>query len=160
MEGLRNKAAAFLRDYVTDRRRTARRDVRYEARLSLDVFVHHGGKLSASRRNTARREDSLAGRTRDISEGDLTLVVPSIRIGGDYLTLEDNKLRIVLALPSGPVELVVAPVRFEQLAGDEGYLVGVRVLEMSDDDHRLYAEHLRTLTPADRRRDTYRLSEA
>jgi hypothetical protein len=90
----------------------------------------------------------------------LTLVVPSIRVGGDYLTLEENRLKIVLALPSGPVELLCSPVRFEQLAGDEGYLVGVRILEMSDDERRLYAEHLRTLTPADRRRDSYRLSEA
>ncbi|MCA1555843.1 MAG: hypothetical protein LC747_04050 [Acidobacteria bacterium] len=159
MAGLRNKAVSLLRDYVTDRRRTARRDVRYEARLSFDVSVHRAGKIS-DRPGTARRTASLAGRTRDISEGDLTLVVLSIRIGGDYLTLEDNQLRITLALPSGPVELIVAPVRFEELAGDEGYLVGVRILEMSDNDRRLYAEHLRTLTPADRRRDTYRLSEA
>lgn len=159
MEGLRNKAASLLRDYVTDRRRAERRGMRYEARLSFDVSIHHAGKMSGHSK-TPNRAASLAGRTRDIGEGDLTLVVPSIRLGGDYLTLEDNRLKITLALPSGSVELVAAPVRFEQLAGDEGYLVGVRVLEMSDDDRRLYAEHLRTLTPADRRRDTYRLSEA
>ena len=159
MEGLRNKVVSLLRDYVTDRRRTARRDVRYEARLPLDVSVHRAGKISGHP-STAKRAASLAGRTRDISEGDLTLVVPSIRIGGDYLTLEDNHLRIALALPNGPVQLIVAPVRFEQLAGDEGYLVGVRILEISDDDHRLYTEYLRTLTPTDRRGDTYRLSEA
>jgi len=161
MEGLRNKAAALLRDYVTDRRRTAvRRGVRYDARLPFDVSIHDAGKISDRRRSTAKRAISLAGRTRDVSENDLTLVVPSIRIGGDYLTLEDNRLRITLALPSGSIELIAAPARFEQLAGDEGYLVGVRILEMSDDDRKLYAEHLRTLTPADRRRDSYRLSEA
>jgi len=160
MEGLKNKAAALLRDYVTDRRRTAvRRGVRYEARLPFDVSIHNTGKLG-DKRSTAKPAASLAGRTRDLGEGGLTLVVPSIRIGGDYLTLENNRLRIALALPSGPVELVATPARFEQLAGDEGYLVGVRILEMSDDDRRLYAEHLRTLTPADRRRDAYRLSEA
>ena len=162
MEGLRNKAASLLRDYVTDRRRTAvRRGVRYDARLPFDVSIHDAGKPSDHiRRSTTKRAASLAGRTRDVGENDLTLVVPSIRIGGDYLTLEDNRLRIELALPGGPVELVAAPARFEQLAGDEGYLVGVRILEMSDDDRRLYTEHLRTLTPTDRRRDAYRLSEA
>lgn len=160
MEGLRNKAASLLRDYVTDRRRTTvRRGVRYEARLPFDVSIHSAGKIS-DHSGTAKRAASLAGRTRDIGEGDLTLVVPSIRIGGEYLTLEDNRLRITLALPSGPVEIAAAPARFEQLAGDEGYLVGVRILEMSDDDRARYTEHLRTLTPADRRRDAYRLSEA
>ncbi len=162
MEGLRNKAAALLRDYVTDRRRTAvRRGVRYDARLPFDVSIHDAGKTGDHRRQrTAKRAASLAGRTRDVGEDDLTLVVPSIRIGSNYLTLEDTRLRIALALPGGPVELIAAPARFEQLAGDEGYLVGVRILEMSDDDRKLYAEHLRTLTPADRRRDAYRLSEA
>ena len=47
MEGLRNKAATLLRDYVTDRRRTAvRRSVRYEARLPFDVSIHNAGKIS------------------------------------------------------------------------------------------------------------------
>jgi hypothetical protein len=161
MQGLKNKAASLLRDYVTDRRRTAvRSSVRYEARLPFDVSIHNAGKSGGQRRSTSKRVTSLAGRTRDVGENDLTLVVPSIRVGGDYLTLEENRLKIVLALPSGPVELLCSPVRFEQLAGDEGYLVGVRILEMSDDERRLYAEHLRTLTPADRRRDSYRLSEA
>lgn len=160
MEGLKNKAAGLLRDYVTDRRRTAaRRGVRYEARLAFDVSVQDAGRSSDRRRHSPGTA-TLAGRTRDIGEADLTLVVPSIRIGGEYLTLEENRLRITLALPSGAVEIIAAPARFEQLADAAGYLVGVRILEMSDDDRACYAEYLRTLTPADRRRDSYRLSEA
>jgi hypothetical protein len=160
MEGLRNKASSLLREYVTERRSMRRRSARYAARIPFDVSVVDpkrgvvaGGKPAAS----------LAGRTRDLGEGDLNLVVPSIRIGGDYITLKENKLSITLELPSGAVNVIATPARFEQLDGEnagEGYIVGVRIEEMSDDDRERYLAHLRTLPHADRRRDTLHLREA
>jgi len=160
VDGLKQKAATLLREYITDRRRTPRRGARYASRLPFSVSV-----LEARRGDTARTErlPSLAGRTRDLGEADLTLIVPSIRIGGEYITLEDNQLRLTLTLPSGAIHLLAAPIRFEQLAGDragDGYLVGVRIVEMSEDDRALYLEHLRTLPHADRRTDNYHLREA
>lgn len=161
MDGLKQKAATLLREYITDRRRTPRRGARYASRLPFSVSV-----LEARRGNDVTQTErlpSLAGRTRDLGEADLTLIVPSIRIGGEYITLEDNRLRLTLTLPSGAIHLLAAPIRFEQLAGDragDGYLVGVRIVEMSEDDRALYLEHLRTLPHADRRNDTYHLREA
>jgi hypothetical protein len=152
MEGLRNKASTLLRDYVTDRRSARRRGARYAARIPFSVSVAD-----------AKPATSLAGRTRDLGEGDLNLVVPSTRIGGDYITLKENKLSVTLELPSGAVSLIAVPARFEQLAGEgagEGYLVGVRIEAMSDDDRERYVAHLRTLPQADRRRDTLHLREA
>ncbi|HEY1402785.1 MAG TPA: hypothetical protein VGB05_01525, partial [Pyrinomonadaceae bacterium] len=64
---------------------------------------------------------------------------------------------------SGAVNLIAVPARFEQLdaeGGGEGYLVGVRIEEMSDDDRQRYVAHLRTLPQADRRRDSLHLREA
>ncbi|HZG52129.1 MAG TPA: PilZ domain-containing protein [Pyrinomonadaceae bacterium] len=150
MEGLRNKASALLREYVTERRSAHRRNARYAARIPFNVSVA-GAKPAAA----------LAGRTRDLGESGLNLVVPSIRIGGDYITLKENKLSVALELPGGTVSLIATAARFEQLAAEgEGYLVGVRIEEMSDDDRERYVAHLRTLPQADRRRDTLHLREA
>jgi len=160
VDDLKQKAATLLREYIADRRRTPRRTPRYASRLSFSVCVLEAGQGNATQ---AARRPSLAGRTRDLGEVDLTLIVPSIRIGGEYITLEDNRLLITLALPSGAIHFVAAPIRFEQLAGDragDGYLVGVRIVEMSEDDRAPYLAYLRTLPHADRRNDTFRLREA
>jgi hypothetical protein len=165
MEGLRNKASALLRDYVTERRSARRRSPRYAARIPFNVSVSDpkrgtsGGGAAAA----GKPAPSLAGRTRDLGEGDLNLVVPSIRIGGDYITLKENRLSITLELPGGAVSLIATAARFEQLDGEgggEGFLVGVRIEEMSDDDRERYAAHLLTLPHADRRRDALHLREA
>ena len=160
MEGLRNKASTLLRQYVTERRSTRRRGARYSARVPFNVSVAGEKRGGAANAKTAA---SLAGHTRDLGESDLNLVVPSTRIGGDYITLKDNKLLIVLELPSGAVSLIAAPARFEQLEGEsggEGYLVGVRIEEMSAPDRERYLQHLRTRPHADRRKDTLHLREA
>ena len=160
MEGFRNKASTLLREYVTERRSTRRRGARYAARIPFNVSVAHAKRGGAT---GAKPDASLAGHTRDLGEDDLNLIVPSIRIGGDYLTLKDNKLSITLELPSGTVSLIAVPARFEQLEGEgagEGYLVGVRIEEMSAPDRELYAAHLRTLPQTDRRGDRLHLREA
>ena len=161
MEGLRNKASTLLREYVTERRSTHRRGARYAARIPFNVSVADPKRAGGAA--GAKPAAFLAGRTRDLGEDDLNLVVPSIRIGSDYITVKDNKLSITLELPSGTVSLIATPARFEQLGGEsagEGYLVGVRIEEMSAPDHERYVQHLRTLPHADRRRDTLHLREA
>jgi len=161
MDGLRNKASTLLRDYVTERRSARRRGARYAARIPFTVSVADAKRGGAA--GTTKPAASLAGSTRDLGEGDLNLVVPSIRIGGDYITLKDNKLLIMLELPSGTVSLIAVPARFEQLNGEgggEGYLVGVRIEEMSAPDRERYLQHLRTRPQADRRKDTLHLREA
>ncbi len=161
MEGLRNKASSLLREYVTERRSSRRRSARYAARIPFNVSVADSKRGSDAA--GAKPAPSLAGRTRDLGEDDLNLVVPSIRIGGDYITLKENRLSITLELPSGAVSLIATPARFEQLDGEsagEGYLVGVRIEEMSAPDRERYAALLRTLPQADRRRDSLHLREA
>ena len=163
MEGLRNKASTLLRDYVTERRSARRRNARFAARIPFNVSVADPKGVVVTGAAGAKPPASLAGRTRDLGEHDLNLVVPSIRIGGDYITLKENRLSIKLELPSGVVALIATPARFEQLDGEsagEGYLVGVRIEEMSAPDRERYAAYLRTLPQADRRGDTLHLREA
>jgi hypothetical protein len=80
----------------------------------------------------------LDGHTLDVSATGLALVVPAIRIGEHYLAGADRKLHIKLELPSGPVEMKVTTVRYESLEDESGYLIGARILEMSDADKVSY----------------------
>ena len=118
-----------LREYAGDRR-TARRSVR----LPLTVSLVNKNKRS----NGGRAMPTLSGHTRDISNNGLALIVPAIRIGGQYLVGEDRVLQIALELPSGPIQMEAAPARYERLdeEGDElGYLIGVHITKISD-QHR------------------------
>lgn len=92
---------------------------------------------------------ALEGHTRDMRATGLSLVLPDIRLGAQDLVGEDRSLLVVLELPVGPIEIVVAPVRYEQLESDgtapPAYLVGVRITEISDSDCVRFVKYLRTL---------------
>ncbi len=92
---------------------------------------------------------ALEGHTRDMRATGLSLLLPDIRIGSQTLVGEDRLLRVALELPTGTVEMEVAPVRYERLESDErseqGYLVGVRITEISDSDCLRFVKYLRSL---------------
>lgn len=92
--------------------------------------------------NGARRIPSLNGHTLDISSTGLALIVPAIRIGEHYLAGSDRKLHVKLELPSGAVEMKLATVRYESLEDDSGYLIGARILEMSDSDRMSFEKYV------------------
>jgi len=85
---------------------------------------------------------TLDGYTMDVSITGLALVVPAIRIGEHYLAGADRKLHVKLALPSGPVEMKVVTVRYENLEDDSGYLIGARILEISDADRASFEKYV------------------
>jgi hypothetical protein len=77
-----------------------------------------------------------------------------MRVGDRYLTDAAGYLAVRVETPSGPVCLLASPARFEHLTeGDEGYgyLLGVRIVKMSDSDRDTYQSYLKTLAPSDRR---------
>ena len=142
MPELVRSIASRLREFVGNRRRAQR----YRAQLPLSVSLQrtnagNSGKGSA-------RVPSLAGHTRDISSSGLALVVPAIRIGDRYLTGEDRKLHIQLELPDGIAHLQAVPVRYEQLEREgieTGYLIGVKITEISDADRARLNQYVQTL---------------
>jgi hypothetical protein len=151
MSGVRRLlgALAYLRKYVGDRRRSPRRGARFAARLPFFVTP-----LRDVQNFDPGAQPSLAGLTRDLSVRGLTLLLPSIRVGGRYLTDADGYLGVKVETPSGPVSMLVTPARFEQLTAAEGAyscLLGVRIIKMSDGDRASYLSYLQTLTPRDRR---------
>ena len=111
------------------------------ARLSFTLSLSDP-RLST---NGHRRLPSLNGYTLDVSATGLALVVPAIRIGEHYLAGDDRKLHIKLELPAGPVEMRVGTVRYESVEDGSGYLIGARILEMSDSDRASFDKYVAKL---------------
>jgi PilZ domain len=134
MPELLRSIAARLRAYVGNRRNAPRFRVRLPCAVRLE-----GRRPVASPRAAV----TVEAFTRDLSQTGLALVVPSVRVGERYLT--ESPLRLRLEHPTGPLEIVVAPVRYEQLEPedeDEGFLIGVRITSISDADRARYDEYL------------------
>jgi hypothetical protein len=80
----------------------------------------------------------------DVSSTGLALIVPAIRIGEHYLAGADRKLHVKLELPGGPVEMKVVTVRYENQEDGSGYLIGARILEISDADRKSFEKYILT----------------
>lgn len=125
-----------IREYAGDRR-----DPRRRIRLPVSLSLHEPGK----RANGGRPLPSLEGYTQDLSATGLALIVPAIRIGGHYLAGGDRTLQVLLDLPNGRVQMRVTSVRYEPVdenKSEEGYMIGVRIDEMNEQDRKLLKAYL------------------
>lgn len=142
----------WLREYVGDRRRSPRRGARFAARVPAVVSLLEAG---AEFGPVASGLASVEGETRDLGTSGLTVIVSHVRVSGQYLTVAEQRLGVRLELPAGNVSLVARAVRFEHPAegvGESGYLLGLRILKVREEDSALYVGFLRTLAPTERRR--------
>ena len=127
-----------MREFAGDRRHLDRRRVRLDFTVSVETPQKVNGK---------RPPPSLKGYTRDISPKGIGLVVPAIRIGERYLAGEESRLVISLELPTGTVNVHATSVRYERLdesKDDDGYLIGTRITQMSDEHRELYMAYIRS----------------
>ena len=140
MSELPRRIVSRLRRFIGNRRRHKRVRTRLGFTLSLsDPRVSSNG---------ARRLPSLKGHTLDVSATGIALIVPAIRIGEHYLAGSDRHLHLKLELPNGPVEMKLSTVRYESLdemQEETGYLIGARIIEMSDEDRAAYNEYVATV---------------
>jgi len=134
MSELPRRIASHLRRFIGNRRHSKR----VRARLSFTLSLSNPRVSS----NGARRLPTLDGHTLDVSSTGLALVVPAIRIGEHYLAGNERRLHIRLELPDGPVEMQVAAVRYESLDDESGYLIGARIVEMSDSDRASFEKYV------------------
>ena len=137
MSELPRRIVSHLRRFIGNRRRCKR--VRTSLRFTLSLADPRVNS------NGARRLPTLDGHTLDVSHTGLALIVPAIRIGEHYLAGADRKLHIKLDLPSGPVEMKVATVRYESWEDsreETGYLIGARIMEMSDTDRASFEKYV------------------
>jgi hypothetical protein len=129
------KLTSRLRDFFADRRRAPR------YRVSLPVSV---SLLDAE----ASAEPVLVqGRTRDVSEDGVGVILPNIRVGGRYLVGDSVTLRVTLKLPEGYARLYGTPVRHEKLEAadaDTGFLVGIRLTDTADRDRTLLVNYIKS----------------
>ena len=89
----------------------------------------------------------LSGHTRNISETGMALVVPAIRKGDHHLAARNRRLLIVLELPNGTIRIQASPIRYERLGQhDTRYLIGVRIISISDDDKLRFLKYLNRLS--------------
>jgi hypothetical protein len=141
MAELLRALAARLHRYIGDRRRAPRHGVRLAVALWLP-----DGPLNSN--GVRHRSPLLEGFTRDVSATGLALILPTIRIGEHYLIGEGRNLRLRLGLPAGEIQMDVTPVRYERLEeeqAEKGYLIGVQIAEMSDEDRQRYNEGMKTV---------------
>ena len=137
--------ASRLREFVGNRRRAPRYVTHLEAGLALSVSLPN---TKAATKGTGQSL-KLAGYTRDVSATGLALIVPTIRVGGQYITGENRTLEIMLKLPTGPIQVKATSVRYaplEEEGADTGYLIGVAIVWMSDEDRKRFDAYLETLT--------------
>ena len=137
MSELPRRIVSHLRRFIGNRRGHKRVRARLNFTLSLsDPRVSKNG---------SRRLPTLDGHTLDISTTGVALIVSAIRIGEHYLAGSDRRVYLKLELPSGPVEMKVATVRYEALEetdDESGYLIGARIVEMTDADRASYEKYV------------------
>lgn len=130
------RIASRLRELVADRRRSPRH------RVSLPVSVSLlGAEASAE-------PVLVQGRTRDVSEDGLGVVLPHVRVGGRYLVGDSVTLRITLKLPEAYARLYGTPVRHEKLdadGADAGFFVGIRLTDTDERDRTLFVNYINSL---------------
>lgn len=116
--------------------RSARRHFR---RVPLSVSIV--GKTDTG---SLCRAQPLTGHSIDLSETGLSLVMPSIRIGGYYLTGEGCSLLIKLDLPEGEVQMQAVAQRYERIEEnlETKYLIGARITEISNENRQRFVSYL------------------
>jgi hypothetical protein len=139
----------------SDSRRATRHAAQLDARLFFQLSAPEptGTNDDATNTTTALRTPRtlrLVGRTRNISETGIAFIVPTLRIGDEFAHVIGSRLLIRLYLPAGHVEIHATPVRYEQLSqssstSERGYLIGVRITEMTDAEWVRMVEYIRTL---------------
>lgn len=133
MPELIRSIAARVREYVGNRRRAQR----YRVRLSVSVTPLPVAKSA----RVSTEQNVIHGYTRDISSTGIALILPAIRINNIYLAGEDRQLEILVENEADPIVVYAAPSRYERLdeeGADKGYLLGVRITDMSKSDRARY----------------------
>lgn len=139
MSELTRNIASRLRHFIGNRRYAERCQVKLQVRVSL---------LPNPRTRSFRSPQSIEAHTLDISTSGLGIIVPVIRVDGHYLAGENRTLYLTVALPEGQIEMQATPVRYERLdeeVSEHGYLIGVNITTISDEDREQYEEYVTSL---------------
>jgi hypothetical protein len=94
------------------------------------------------------------GYTHDLSETGLAVIISARSIDEAFLDGRDCTMKVGLTLPTGSVDVTAIPVRYqrvcegrmesgEEVPTEQGFLVGMLIVEMNDDARSRYVEYIR-----------------
>jgi hypothetical protein len=139
-----------IRGWLSNRHRAPRHPVQLETQIQPRLLMSVSLADEESRTTDVMYSVKLIGSTLNVSETGLAIVLKTLRIASRLITDEDCMLRIVLDIyPKGLVEMEAVAVRSEQLNEkdlDAGYLIGVCITNISDNDRTRYLEYLEGLS--------------
>lgn len=133
-----------MRALITERRGYARHKAAFEVSLPVGVSVPNE-RLDPE---ADSYPDPIMGRTHDLSQTGLSLILPSVHLGDERIEAPDFPLRIVLSLPDGIAVVQALTVRVEALdraEGDHSFFVGARIRKMNERDEKRYLALLKSL---------------
>ncbi|MCB1024051.1 MAG: hypothetical protein KDB79_06670 [Acidobacteria bacterium] len=133
------RLAEMLRKSVNKRSISRRRECSVPVTIKLGLD-HNTGPLPKS-----ISELTVTGETCDLSSTGIGFVVSTIRLREYYLVGEERLLNAEISLPNGLVKMQIIGQRYEQVGQHVSatqYLVGARIVKMSDRDSNLYMEFL------------------
>ena len=116
----------FVDDFPGGCRQAPRREVSLRVSLRFD--------RSSENQPDSGSAAELIGETRNLSETGLAVSMPSNRIDHRYLNVVGGRVHVTLDLPAGPVQMLATPRWCQKLRDEANYLVGLRIIEMSDEE--------------------------
>lgn len=135
MAKLIRKIAAELTGFVWSRLTAPRKKLCVPVTLALD-----------SESKATNRTVYLKGETKDLSKSGVAIILPTIRVREKYLVGENLTIYAEFDLPNGKIKAELVGCRYEQLGIHDSvatYIIGARILEMSENDWALYEEYLK-----------------
>jgi hypothetical protein len=124
-----------------ERRQSPRLDANLQARLEFSVLLREADTGAGG----VQHMRAVAGHTLNVSAGGLAVLLHAQNIDEQYLNGGEGSMSIELDLPNGgSVEIQATPVRHEK--GDDGYIIGAQISEMSERDRELFDEYLREIS--------------
>jgi hypothetical protein len=129
-----------------DNRHHQRHQARHEICLRADLSLFDTQTTIAQ-----EQEKSLTifGSTYDLSAAGVSVIVPLISIDERYCYDEDKTLPLMLYLPTGQVNMQIAPVRclpLDEKEPGKGFFMGARIAQIEDYERRRLVEYLHTIT--------------
>jgi c-di-GMP-binding flagellar brake protein YcgR len=122
--------------------RERRHEPRYTVSLPCSIA------LPATERDILFPNERLECRTRDLSESGVGLLAPSIYLGYACIVDEGRALELTVELPAATLRMRATAAHYLRLGGDEteaSYVVGLRILEMSEPERAALHSFLNSL---------------
>lgn len=97
---------------------------------------------------TVTGAELVTGRTRDVTEEGLSLSLPIDDKHQQRQLAVDTIVRVVLALPSGTINLAAKIIHSHLLSASDpgrGMLIGLQITQISPEDHQAYKKYVDSL---------------